>query len=400
MTIKNIKNVDQHTSFFAKSNYAIIVFRNIEKLKDIKDFWKGLTYYPYTDFDYFMQIIASNKEFVSPYIILVTFNDDPITLLIGRIKKTDIKIKIGYKNIHKVKTKILEVLYCGILGTQNLDVCNLLIDTIKKSLKAHEADLAYFKYLDVNSYIFNTAKRSAKGIIRDYFSLHNSHWILHLPESYDKFLEERSKSTKEFIRRYTSRLERRMGKRMSVIRYDKTGDLEKIMSEVEQIASKTYQRGLGIGFIDDEYTRNQFSFTLQNNWSVTWILYIDKKPCAFWTGLIYKDMFLSVATGYLTEYKSERLGTYLIVEMIKEFCSDNNLKILDFGFGDADYKKNYSTKNNIESSVYLYAPTLKSYYFNLTNTFSRLLIRGTKLLLRKFKFVRSVKNIWRKKLSN
>jgi len=382
-----------------KNNYSVKIFRDINDLEEIKDFWKGLTYYPYTDFDYYLQIAASDKEFLRPYIILLTLDNRPITLLIGRIKNTKTKIKIGYKDIHKVKTKILEILYAGFLGDQSLDVCHLLIDTIKKSLKAGEADIAYLKYLSINSNIFKTAKKSVNGIIRDYLSVHTSHWILRLPDSYNEFLNGRSKSSKEFIRRYTSRLEKRMGDRMSLMRYDKLKDLEKIMAETERIASRTYQRGLGIGFIDNEYTRNQFKFTLQNNWSATWILYIDNEPCAFWTGLIYKETFLSVATGYLTEFKSERLGTYLMMEMIKEFCSDTNLKNLDFGFGDADYKKNYSSLNSIESSVYLYAPTIKSYYLNLANTFSRILIRGTKMLLKKFKFIRNVKNMWRRKLS-
>ena len=128
------------------------------------------------------------------------------------------------------------------------------------------------------------------------------------------------------------------------------------------ISKKTYQRSLGVGFIDGPMMRQRLHFEALKGWLRVYVLYVADQPCAFWLGVLYQKTFYGGCTGYDPSYAKYSPGMFLFTRVIKAFCSPNgndNVREVDWGFGDAQYKSFLSNREWQESSIYLFSSTLR-----------------------------------------
>lgn len=381
------------------NDITISVIEEIDMIENVRSSWESLQWYPYTDINYYINIISQHQNFISPYIILVYREEKPVSLIISRIINDKYNIKIGYKSLFSLQLKTLEILYGGILGETSNEIQQQILARIKIDFKKRKFDIAKFKYLDIKNNRFHKFSVSDDILIRSLLRVVNPHWRLRIPESFDDFVNGTSTSTQKYIKRYTKRFEKRMSGRYEIKSFTHPSDLETILIDTEAVASKTYQRALNIGVKNDKKTYNEYYYLLKNNMLNVWILYIDNKPAAFWIGISYKNVFLSSATGFDPQFKTERIGTYLLLHMIKQFCKDKEIDKMDFGFGFADYKKNFGNEVFKESSITLYSPNIKGVYLKTIMNFLKIFLIVPKQLLKNVMLVKYLKKKWREKLS-
>jgi CelD/BcsL family acetyltransferase involved in cellulose biosynthesis len=127
-------------------------------------------------------------------------------------------------------------------------------------------------------------------------------------------------------------------------------------------------------------------------------LYVRDAPCAFWIGTLYKNTFYLNFTGYDPDYRNYEPGTILFIKMLEDLISQN-LKHLDFGFGDAFYKQSFCDQNLQEASVYIFAPIFKGIGINSARLLVTLVSNWAQLILRKTNLLGRIKRIWRDRLS-
>ena len=132
-------------------------------------------------------------------------------------------------------------------------------------------------------------------------------------------------------------------------------------------------------------------YELKNNRLLAWILYIDGKPTAYATGLVYRDVFLGSKMGYLHEFSQFRPGSYLMLQQIIFLCESNIASKLDFGFGDTEWKRDYSTSIKIESNVHIYSMSPRGLVLNLMGTFNRVTLQLYRNLSKRFESIRKIK---------
>jgi CelD/BcsL family acetyltransferase involved in cellulose biosynthesis len=88
---------------------------------------------------------------------------------------------------------------------------------------------------------------------------------------------------------------------------------------------------------------------------------------------------------------------YLIMKVIEGFCGGHRegVTAVDFGPGHAQYKEILSTEEWLETSVYIFAPTLKGTSLNLVRTFIGGIDQTLKKALARTKLLRKIKKAWR-----
>ena len=89
----------------------------------------------------------------------------------------------------------------------------------------------------------------------------------------------------------------------------------------------------------------------------------------------------------------------LLLKIIEDLCN-NNIKTFDFGFGDAFYKQRFGDQQWVESSVYLFSPTLKGILLNTLYSASCFINRNAKKMLNKLRAYDKIKKIMRSKLKS
>ena len=203
-----------------------------------------------------------------------------------------------------------------------------------------------------------------RGALRERSSAAPAHWELAVPDSYDAFLSSLSKSTRESAKRYPKKLEKEFGDRLSLEVFRDVADSERVFTDLRRVAEKTYQQGLGVSFAQTELQRRLTTLTMERGWFRAYVLYLDDEPIAFWQGQAYNGVFSTGVPGFDPAYADHRVGNYVLFKLIADLCADESIETLDYGFGDAEYKRRFGSRSWDEQDVHLFAPTAKGYRTN------------------------------------
>jgi hypothetical protein len=239
---------------------------------------------------------------------------------------------------------------------------------LRDQLAAGEADAVWWPSLPTESAESAAAEKIGARLRRQHFAEVHQHRFLELPESFDAFLASRSRKLRSGIRYTAKRLRAAFGDELVFADLHTSGDTERIACDFEAIAAGTYQRGLGTGFEATPERRALLTLGSQRGWLRAYALYHRDTPIAFWHGWAYRRTYFSSSTGYDPRYAEHRVGIHLLMHVINDLIADPGVDVLDYGFGDAEYKRQYGTSSFPEQDVLVFAPTARGIGVNLVRT--------------------------------
>jgi len=379
-------------------SYTIKVARSIEEVEQYRDSWESMQWHPNADIDFYITIVNKRQEIIRPHVIVLYNDNNPEAMVIGRIEEKRIDIKIGYKVFYRPKLRSLTIVYGGILGNQSAFHVNVIITELLDTVKRGDADIIFFSNLPLDSEMYRLAKSKPGFFSRDHISQSNLHWKMTLPGSIDAFLQSMKRKHRYWLNRLPRVLEKEYPGKVAYKEFHNKADIDKLCSEADNIARKTYQRGLGAGFINNDETRQGIRLSAERGWLRSYFAYINNEPAAFWIGTLYGETFYLSYTGYDPIYKKYEPGTILFVRIIEDLC-DNSIYEIDFGFGDAFYKKRFGNKNWEEASVIIFSPSIKNIIINLSRLMSVSLSKLFEKILRQTNFYEKIKKYWRIRLT-
>ena len=379
-------------------DYEILVARTAKGIDAIRKIWENMQSHPNSDIDFYLSVIKSRQNIISPYVMLLKHNGLPITLLLGRVENYPFSLNFGYKTIYTLNIRTLIIIYEGILGDNSYENCHLLFNELLHSFHNEKINLIFLSSLKNNSNFYNIYTE-VNYFFRDHVPVPNSHWRMAMPDNMDEFYKMRSRKHRYWLRRITKVLDKDFMGNTQIKVFFKKDDVDTLCNDVEQVASKTYHRGLGAGFIDSIETRKMFAHLTEKSKLRAYILYINDKPSAFWIGRQYNNTFYLAYTGYLREFEKYELGTILFLKMLEDLCATKKNNYIDFGFGDAPYKKRFGDTNWQESSVYIFPHTLGGLLLNVARTITALGYQLSIGTLKRFNLLEKVKKIWRRRLA-
>jgi CelD/BcsL family acetyltransferase involved in cellulose biosynthesis len=307
------------------------------------------------DIDFYVAWAAAQASFVRPYVLLVERSGEVEAMLVARVEDVELSTRFGYRSLFRGRVRSITLTHGGLIGEAD-QFAHLLVSELKKSLARGEAEVVSLPALPFDGALYRTARSEVPAALRAPFEQRSLHRRVSLPATGQDFLRSLSKSTRNSTKRYRKKVERDLGDRLQLRRFDKESDLERIFSDTDPVARQTYQRGLGVALENTPQQRTVIEVGLRRGWFRTYVLYLDERPIAFWPGYAYRGTFFIGTPGYDPEFGEYRIGMYLLGRMIDEFCGDPTVQAVDFGFGDAEYKRRFGSESWEECSVLLYAP--------------------------------------------
>jgi hypothetical protein len=378
--------------------YSVKIAKSVQEVEELRGIWEKMQWHPNGDIDHYLTVVGSRPNILNPYVILISRNGSPSMLVIGRIEDYSFDCRFGYKSIYKPVVRSMIIIYGGILGEGSLDDYVFLVSQLKAMLRRREANLIMIASVRTDSALYNLTRSSENFLFRDHCVVENYHWRASLHDSYEKFYNSRSQNTKHNIRKWPKRLIKEFGNRLIVKCFCKEEELETIMRDSEKVASKTYQRGMEVGFVDNAETRRLMNVALQRQWLRAYVLYLDNEPCAFWNGLRYGKIFYGYNNGYDPAYRDYRPGHFVLMKMIEDLCNAKDTEYVDFGFGDAEYKRELCDQKWAEASIIIFPLTFYGFKLNFMRTITAISYKLSINVLKKLKLLEKVKKTWRNRL--
>jgi len=388
--------MENNKSTVSNNSFSVKVIKNTEGLEELRSKWKRESRHHFSDIDFYLTIIHHREEVIMPYVIVLYRDGNIETIVVGRIEKQRLINKIGYKVVYQPKARFLYIEYGGILGNLSHKNTEIVVDEVMKALSNSEADIALFSSLPVNSSIFRTARTKPGFLCRDYISLSSEHWKTILPETFENFLKTMSQKHRYWIRRMERLIQKDCEAEIAFKIFRYPDQVQQFCQDVEEIAKTSYQRGIGVGFMNNDEMRHRLDVSASQHWFRGYVLYLGDQPIAYWLASLYWTTLYLDGTGYKPAYRKYEPGTVLFMKMVESlYMSNEKAKEIDFGFGGASYKERYGSQYWNEANVFIFAPTLRSIRFNLVRFLILAISKSAEAFLKRTRLISKVKRYWR-----
>lgn len=385
----------------ADTALRVTTFRSVEELESIRDQWERLQGdLVTTDLDHYLTVLHARPNVVRPHVVLVEEDGEPRALAVARVEEIRLSANLAYLKVYAPRVRALTVVYGGVLGDRSDATTQVLLEELRAALARGEADVLRLRQVPLESGLRRLARSTVPLLSRQHLSAPALHWRAEIPDSFDEYLRRRSRGIRRNIRRYGNRLTEAYGDRLSLEVYRDEADLERLFRDTASVATKTYQAAMGASFSDDDLRRSLTRLAMRRGWFRGYVLYLDGEPCAFWYGLGYRGVFSTDITGYDPAYSELRIGRYVMVKLIEDLCADETIQSLDYGFGDAEYKRLFGDRNWAEEDVLVYAPSARAIRINLVRTLVLGVGSAARAVVGNRQVVDRLKRRWRARLAS
>ena len=329
-----------------------------QEIRQIADSWNSLCLNPNSDLEHYLLVCRLRKEVLSPWVVSVGDGGECKAIIAGRIEDTVLRPKIGYLRLPGIRVRTLVIIYEGVLGVVGNEEAEAFCNAVLGTFREHQIQVITFNHLSDRHFALWEALRNFKhsvGLLNPDWSPHRA---LNIQGDPGVLFKKMSRKHRIWIKSRERKLNE-VFEGAVVWHWEKEfDDLGKMCDRVEAVARRTYQRGLGAGFVDNEETRQRLSLFGQRGMLRLTFLEGKNRPLSFRLTVIYKGTGYASGTGYLPEVAEFRVGTLTLCNTVEQLAGEG-ISRLDYGLGDADYKKRFSDTEWREATFHIFAPDWK-----------------------------------------
>jgi hypothetical protein len=382
------------------SGYRITIARSLDEVEAMRAVWRSLEIRFYAhDIDHYLAEVSSRPSVVRPHVVMLERDNRTEAIAMGRIEHTVLDCKFGYKTVYRPKLRLLLMLPGGLVGDDSDGASRALVGELIAFLARGEADAVLLYGLRADSVLQTAAVRMPPFFCRERFVRRGWNWIFSLPDSKEAFFASLSHNARGQIRGLANRLAAKYGERLSLEVFRSPDDIDRLFTDLVPLAAKTYQRSLGVAFLDTEEQRHTTVLAMERGWFRAYVLYLDGEPVAFVNGIAYGGTFFLTKTGYDPALRHDSLGRFVLNRMLQDLCEDDDVHTFDFGSGDAEYKRRFATAGFEEANVLIFAPTFRAVRINSVRTAIMAADEGARRTLDRTGALAPVKKWWRQRLA-
>ena len=377
----------------SNKNLEFNIFENLKDLETLREDWERMRCHPNSDIDYFMALMLSDKDnIIKPYIFVFKENGNVKAIIVGRIETKCITITIGYKKLFKFNVKAYTINNQGFLGSISEDVFSILRSQLEQLVNNKTVDIVFFSFIDTGSRIFELLKNNE---LKNFFVIwgdDNLHWKISNLDTFQKYMQSISYKFRKNLNRSKRKI---LNKNICIRNYTTLENVDQFLSFAEDIAKKSYQRGLGVGFINSSKDNMLTKVAARLNWLNSYVIFFDDTPVAFERIYLYDNKLFCQDAAYDPKYRDYDLGTNLFIYIIEEAFKNPKKKEIDFGLGDAEYKRRFGNEYFCEKVLYLFARTNRTFVIFMLMKISKYLNENIKSYSNRYTIINSVKRMWR-----
>ena len=355
---------------------------SLHELENLRKIWSSWPGSRDSDIDFFANLVRSRGDRCRPHVIVLARKAKPDVILIGFRERRRMPFTLSYFTICKPEVTVLEFVDGGLRGNASPENCAVLIQQVVRSLAQGEADLALWGQLDVHSCLYNCALRLPRFGLRDHFPRVEGCWQMNFPKGRDAFLASLSGSQRSKLRRKYRKLLYHFADRAQVRCLSSPVDVKPALRDIRAIADKTDRQRL---FVWDaaniQRIHQQAVVAAERGWLRIYILYVKEKPTAFWMGTVFDHCLQADHVGFDPFWGDFSPGLFLFLHVLEDLRNED-IKTVDFGWGDIQFRQRFGTLQRVGACVHIYAPSRRGLGLNLLNTSVNYATQGTKFLVR------------------
>lgn len=160
------------------------------------------------------------------------------------------------------------------------------------------------------------------------------------------------------------KLFRRALKKCANARLERITEIDQIphfLEAAHHVSKRSWQsQQLGLRIRNDETDMRQLTALAMSGMLRSYLYWIDGNPAAFAIGNQHSGCFRYEETGFCADLRQYSPGRTMLIEILTDLLRHDSPRCFDFGFGDADYKQQFTNRESRSGSVWLVPPTLRA----------------------------------------
>ena len=185
-----------------------------------------------------------------------------------------------------------------------------------------------------------------------------NHYYIEFDGSFDQYLRRLPRPHRHEIQRKLRRYLQASGGAIEFRHYSTPPDARTFYALARTLSAKTYQdRLLRRGLPDTDAFRAELDEHAARGTMRGYLLFHREQPVAFGYCTAVDDCLRFVFTGYDPALAAWSPGIVLVHEMLRSIAGEERFAVLDFGSGDAQYKRLFATASQLCATVFFFRPT-------------------------------------------
>jgi CelD/BcsL family acetyltransferase involved in cellulose biosynthesis len=183
--------------------------------------------------------------------------------------------------------------------------------------------------------------------------------IARLGASFEEYLASMSTKSRFNLRRQVRRLEQ--SDDLEIKRCLRSDEVAEFFNDARIVNKLSWQyRNLGFRLHERESLERQLEELANRGVLRSYVLRYGGRPCAFVIGYQYRDVFHYAEVGFDSNLGKWSPGTVLLFLIIQDLYRHNPPAILNFGVGDATYKRRFGTHEYSDESLLILRHTMRN----------------------------------------
>lgn len=282
---------------------------------------------------------------VHPRALLVG-NEQDAGVVLGRVGTHPRAVRVGYARLTLPGSRTLDIVDGGLLVSERhahaagvalgamLDqraVARVVINRVPQELW----DLASSVCSSALSRDRSLRCRVAEPVANVTFDI--------VPGSIERTMSALSKKRRHEVRREGRVLERELGPTLRLVQDRGTEGIGRILLWAQRVSQRTYKETLGVGFGATPVWRAMIETAASRGTLRSWFFVLGDRPIAFALGVREGRTFYLESMGFDPEHARLSPGKQVLLRAVESLCFDG-VDRLDYGAGDAPYKRVFGTR--------------------------------------------------------
>lgn len=245
-----------------------------------------------------------------------------------------------------------------LLGSEDEAVQRALLSGVRQCLDQTRSDFVLVENIDDTDSLFALVNRPEHASVLKLFTPapFQPHHRIALPQTIEEYLKKFSSKTRNTLKRKQKQFGECRVERITEV--DQVADF---LGHAHDISKHSWQTELLGLRVTNDAAELQFFTTLAIERALrSYLLWKDDKPVSFCLGTQLNGVFNYEEVAYDRRYSEGSPGQMLVLRMIEDLIGYERPATFDFGFGDAEYKRQFANLTTSSGNVWLLKPGLKA----------------------------------------
>ena len=194
-----------------------------------------------------------------------------------------------------------------------------------------------------------------------YVPAHYNDFCVEITGTHSDYLQRLSKKHRHELARKVKKFRKFAGDRLTFREYRRSDEMEEFHTLALSVSERTYQeRLLQVGLPKDDEFRRETEKLAASDAIRAYILSFEDRPIAYAFCCAKQDALIYETTGYDPDFRQWSPGLVLLAFMLENLFTEGRFSLLDFGGGDAQWKRSYGNIQTRCADIYYFRPTMRN----------------------------------------